>query len=771
MISNRLFALVVLTMLLPVSVAGQQSSTPSSVPQQKQTPDDAIRVTTNLVQVDVVVTDKNGQQAADLRPEDFEIMEDGKRQKITNFSYLAIDAPSPAQSAVAGAANPSGNTIAVAPVMPPRIKKEQVRRTIALVVDDLGLSFESVGFVRQALQKFVDEQMQPSDLVAIMRTSAGASASQQFTSDKRQLHAAISRVRWYPAGRGGLSPATTLNEASAGSDMRDSIQFMREAEESRSGLYSVGTFGVVGSIIQGFSEMPGRKSLVFVSEAFRLFSAQGRNLQLIEAMRRLTEQANAASVSIYTIDASGLQTDALEAADKEGARAYVIDPELFALTGGANNGVRPNAPPRNLQRADSLSAQAEQDSTAAFRRLNALMDQRRGARIESQTVLSYLASRTGGLAMRNRNDLGAAMGRIMDDQKGYYLIGYRPEETSINPATGRPRMRNLTVKIKRSGVTWRTRSGYFGITDEERRTGPRTREERLAAALVSPFASGDVRLRLTSLFGTEPGGAAYVRSLLYVDARDLSFRQEAGGERVADLEVIAVAFGDNGQVVDQLSYPQTARVSGEEAYGRVLQNGLAYILNFPIKKSGAYQMRVAVRDSSSERIGAAMQFVEVPDLGKNQLALSGIVLSGLQPSANKASAGAPGGVSTAARAGADAPPDPDTQSGPAVRRLRQGMTLDYRYNIFNAQPDAGGRPQVQTQARLFRDGQTVFTGKVMPLDATQQRDAKRLSAAGRMRIGPELVPGEYVLQVSVTDALAPEGRRAATQWIDFEIIN
>lgn len=82
-----------------------------------------------------------------------------------------------------------------------------------------------------------------------------------------------------------------------------------------------------------------------------------------------------------------------------------------------------------------------------------------------------------------------------------------------------------------------------------------------------------------------------------------------------------------------------------------------------------------------------------------------------------------------------------------------------------------GRPQVQTQMRLFRDGRQVFAGRMLRLDAAGQKDLKRLAAAGRLRLGPELTPGSYLLQVTVTDALAPEKQRVAMQWIDFEIVD
>lgn len=745
---NRLIIATVSIVLLLVSVNGQQ---PSSTP-QKPAQDDVLRVITNLVQVDIVVTDNEGRQIVDLRPEDFEILENGKSQKITHFSYIPTSTTATPTRPEATVGPPAKDTVSPEPA---RLRRDQVRRTIALVVDDLGLSFESIGFVRQALKKFVDEQMQPNDLVALLRTSAGVGTLQQFTSDKRLLHAAIDRVRWYPQGRAGLSPTRTLEEPSAGSDFRDSLQFMREAEDKRAEIYSVGTFGALAPIVKALGDMPARKSLILVSEAFRLFTAEGRNTQLILAMRRLTEQANAASVTIYTLDASGLQTDTIQAADKEGARAYMISPEQFAQTAGPNNAPSPNAPPRTLPRADSLSAQAERDSQDAFRKLNALMDRARAERFESQSVLSYLANATGGLFMKNRNDLGGALGRIMDDQKGFYLVGYRPDDAGID-STGRRLMRSLTVKVKRSGAKWRTRSGYFGLTDEEKRTRPQTRDEQFVAALLSPFASGDIGLKLTTLFGDEPNGATYVRSLLHIDARNISFKETGDGSRITPLEIVAVAIGDNGQVIDQLSFPQTVSVANEEAYQRLLSDGLSYLLNFPFKKPGAYQLRVAVRDGSSERLGGARQYVEVPDLSKNRLALSGIIVSGVD--------GTKG--STAGRDSGDL----NSQSGPARRQLRQGMLLDYRYNIYNAQTDSSGRPQLQTQMRLFRDGQVVFTGKTLPLDVSQQGNVKRLLGAGRLRLGPELIPGEYTLQVTVTDSLARPEFRTATQWTDFEVI-
>lgn len=108
----------------------------------------------------------------------------------------------------------------------------------------------------------------------------------------------------------------------------------------------------------------------------------------------------------------------------------------------------------------------------------------------------------------------------------------------------------------------------------------------------------------------------------------------------------------------------------------------------------------------------------------------------------------------------------------ALRQFRQGADVDYYYyDIYNARLDrATRRPRLQTQVRLFRDGRPVFTGEVVPYDPGRQADMTRLAAASRITLGKELSPGEYVLQVIVTDALAKEKQQVVTQWMDFKIV-
>jgi VWFA-related protein len=753
-LSSSLLTLM-LAVLLPLGAAGQTRTPPARVESNPQK-DDVVRVTTNLVQVDVVVTDAGGKQVTDLRPEELEVFEDGKRRQLTNFSYVSTERT---RDAAPGVQSPAG--VADGPkVAPALLRPEQTRRTIALVVDDLGLSFESITYVRQALRKFVDEQMQPDDLVAIVRTSSSSGAAQQLTSDKRRLYAAIERVRWNPAGRGGDSPFGGIETNPGSPDVKSSQQVIAEFEELRAARYSVGTINAVNYVVRGLADLPGRKSLVLIAESFKLFTVEGRNVELLDSLRRLTDRANLASVAISTLDATGLQTLTTTAADSVVVQGYTFSPTTLAQSGGMS--LLPPPPARNTPRVDqNLAMQAQRDSLDAFRKLNALMDQRQQQNIDSQSVLSYLAQRTGGTFVSNRNDLGAGLQKIADDQKGYYLIGYRPEESVIDPKTGLRRFHRLTVKVKRDGLRVRSRGGYFGMSDEEKRSLPQTRDAQLAAALTSPFASDGVGLRLTALFGNAPEGGSFIRSLLQIDAHDLAFTNEADGSHKVAFDVAAVNFGADGRVVDQLTQAQNLTVS-DEAFRQVQRDGLLYSLNVPVKQPGAYQLRVAVRDAARGSVGAAGQFVEVPDISGNRLALSGIVINGTTTAAPASTNSAP----------AEQAALQSTQASPAVRRLRQGMILNYGYTVFNATPEAAsGRPQVQTQMRLYRDGKEVFTGRVLPLDATRQADMKRLDAGGRLRIGPDLAPGQYVLQVVATDTLAGNKSRAATQWIDFEIVD
>lgn len=733
----------------PASPPPQSTPAPPGTPVEPE--DEVVRITSNLVQVDAVVTDKEGRQVTDLRPEDFEVLVDGKPQRITNFSYVSNE------SRTVTSARPAVDKTRVdkngpPPPPPVRLRPEQVRRTMALVVDDLGTSFENMIFVRHALRKFVDEQMQPDDLVAVMRTSAGMGALQQFTSDKRLLYKAIEKVRWFPSGRSGVgSFAPARNGELPNADLGDLENFREES-------FTVGTLGAINFIVKGLRELPGRKSIVLFSDGFEIYKTADqddsgndhRGPLLLESLRRLIDQANRASVVIYTIDARGLPSLNVTAEDNlsasiAGETAGDISGSRRSRGGGGGGSAGPRG-------SAALARQIGSDRAAKY--------------FATQDGLRYLADETGGLFVRATNDLAGGVTRALDDQKGYYLIGYRPDEETFKLIGGRTRFNTFQLRLKREGLKARTRSGFYGVADEGARPPAvrRTRLDQTLGAISSPFASGEVGLRLTSLYSDDAAKGAFVSSLMHIDMSKVKFADEPDGWHKAVIDVVALTFGENGSLVDQLNRTETLRARGE-TFDQLLRDGLIYMMRVPIKKPGAYQLRVAVRDAASEALGTASQFIEVPDITKNKLALSGIVVRGFVAGGNSSAAK----PQAAAAEGQSSAPDP--MSSPAVRRFRQNSDIELFFNVYNAKLDrAASAPQLQTQVRLFRDGQPVFSGKFMPLDAKGQTDLKRLGTGSRLHLGKELSPGEYVLQVVVQDALAPEKGGTVTQWIDFEIV-
>jgi len=205
-----LFGVILSIVLTGVALA--QKAEPKAEQKAQEHKDDVVRISVTLVQVDAVVTDDKGKQVTDLKPQDFQILEDGRPQRITNFSYISNVSARPAE--------PAGLPDKLAPPIPSKLlHPDEVKRTIALVVDDLSMSFESIAYARYALKKYVDEQMQPGDLVAILRTGAGIGALQQFTTDKRQLYAAIERLHWNSMGVGGIGAFGPISSSGLGGGM------------------------------------------------------------------------------------------------------------------------------------------------------------------------------------------------------------------------------------------------------------------------------------------------------------------------------------------------------------------------------------------------------------------------------------------------------------------------------------------------------------------------------------------------------------------------
>ncbi|NOT46243.1 MAG: VWA domain-containing protein [Acidobacteria bacterium] len=739
------FAVVVFAILLSTPVFSQIA---------QPTPDGGVvKISTSLIQIDVSVTDKKGRAITDLKPEEIEIYENGEKQKITGFSFVT----NVKKMLTPDKLDKSKKAIPEPPLV---LKPDQVKRTVALVVDDLTLSFESAAYTRRALKKFVDDQMLDGDLVGIIRTGAGIGALQQFTSNKQQLYAAIERVKWNSAGRGRFGSFDPIeptmaqtrraqgDEFTTNADIQAEKDFNDSAKGFQESLFTTGTLGALKYIVGNMGELPGRKSVILFSDGFQIFPGvknqiaaarlmgDERTIQpnaeggffaarTLDFLKELIALANRKSVIFYTIDARGLQTTGLTAADR------LADPTLLDAT------------------ALNAMQQVEAD------RSNELFGTQQG--------LVYLAKETGGFAYVNQNRMSDGVQKALDDQS-YYLVAYEPDQESFDPE--KRKFNRLEVKVLRNDTNVRHRSGFFVQDEAEEKVKiDMNAPTKIMRALTSPFAMNDINLKLNALFGYSPKRGYYVHSFLHIDAADLNFTKMPSGELQSNFDILAISYGDNGAAVDKENLVGTVRLK-PEVYEKLKTQGISYSFIFPVKKPGAYQMRVALMDRASKEVGSANQFVEVPNLKKNGILLSGIVLENLSMNAWKRIAGP-------SQVNANAPIPPDDRTDPlqdtSLRKFRRGTVLRFGTELYNAKLPSLSQSKIYMQARVFHDRELVFENNEQPINLEGQ-DAAAPVYTDAVQLGQNLLPGDYVLQIVVTDGLAKDKKRIAMQYVQFEVI-
>ncbi len=218
-------------------------------------------------------------------------------------------------------------------------------------------------------------------------------------------------------------------------------------------------------------------------------------------------------------------------------------------------------------------------------------------------------------------------------------------------------------------------------------------------------------------------------------------------------------MGENGVPIDTIAKSYAIELD-EAKYQRVLEKGLIYNLVLPVKKPGAYQFRIGLRDVGSDKIGSASQFIEVPDISKKNLTLSNLIVKNYSLNQWKK-------VSTGQNADLQ---DNTVFLDTTFRQFKPGTVLNYSYVVYNAKTDAAQKPQLQVQTRLFRDGKMILEGKPQPLNVNGQNGSPRLDITDAITFGTDLSAGSYVLQLIVLDTLAKEKRQVASQSIDFDIV-
>jgi VWFA-related protein len=375
--------LVALALSIPLAAQNPERPDPGPV----------FRLSVSLVQVDAVVTDRKGRPVTSLGPADFQVFQDGKPQPVTAVAYVRTD---DRYVDMTGAPEP-----AVLPSSP-----REARRIIGVVVDDSRMTFESIYRTRMGLRRFVDADLQPDDLVTVVTTSGMRGTSWPFTFSRPELRAAVGRLRfslWNASAAGALEPLEHTFDLLP-------TPFERFREEH----FAVNALNRIADVIAAVRELPGRKTLLLVSEGFSVSGLSDSRVR--DAMYGLVDRANRAGVVIYAVDPRGLVFTGLSAADSAG----------------------------------SASAMAQ----TMARRTDALR--------QTQDGLRYVAGQTGGFAVVDSNDMPRAFRRVMDDQRGYYLVGFQPSEDTF----GDRRFRRVKVKVMGKGLRVRTRAGFYGVATE-----------------------------------------------------------------------------------------------------------------------------------------------------------------------------------------------------------------------------------------------------------------------------------------------------------------
>lgn len=345
----------------------------------------------------------------------------------------------------------------------------------------------------------------------------------------------------------------------------------------------------------------------------------------------------------------------------------------------------------------------------------------RGGGLQDNGGLMILAEETGGRAIFNRNDIGAGFEGVLEENRGYYLLGYNPGPE----AAARPH--KIQVRVRRPGLRVQARSTAYarGAVDPR---GPVSRPQ-LAEVLDSPLAFRDIGLSLTPLQLSPDGKTARVTSVVNIDLTNAERETRPEGSRVVNIDVVARVTAPDGSVFYQKGKNYTLNAPRADG-GREARRGIDYWFEFEANSPGFYQISAAVRDAVSGRAGNVTQFVEVADLARGAFGTSSLFLS---PASDVAALAAP--------------PGGENLSAYTHGAFAAGGTLRYQCYVYNATRDeTHGASDLQVQIAIKRDGvaQALTPARIV----TQLDDP--VFVGGDIPL-EGLLPGLYTLEASITD--------------------
>jgi hypothetical protein len=355
------------------------------------------------------------------------------------------------------------------------------------------------------------------------------------------------------------------------------------------------------------------------------------------------------------------------------------------------------------------------------------------------------------LARDSGGTFGGDFAKILENEQGYYAIGFQAEGDSID-ISGRlsPPSVPAVLKVRRPGVELRYRAGYISRRPPEVDFPvPAEHSLLLTNALASPFAAPDIRPHLTALLSDYSGQNPTLDVALHFNPREIAFIHDLQDVYHGTARTRVAAFSDDGRLTIPLEREFKITLRPAE-YRNGLQFGLRLLFQLKLPFPGPWQIRAVLADGASDRMGSAFQFVEIPKVKQGELGLSGLTLRG--------------GSLTADGLPVDPREDLD------VRIFKPGRNCAFSYSVFGALTGADKRTVVEARTRILAEGRVVFEGTPRRIAFGETPAGAHRQINGQLTLEPKMAPGDYILQVTVRDTLAPPGEtRTATQFIDFQV--
>jgi VWFA-related protein len=552
----------------PAQPAGQPAAPAAgdaANPDQASPDQPIFRAGVNFVRVDVIVTDKNGNAVADLKPEDFEITEQGQGQTVETFKLISLD----------------GGLMATTPPRQIRTdldeESEAARddvRLFAIFLDDYHVRLGTSMSAREQLARFIETQLGPSDMVGMMYPLQPTSAVRMT----RNHDAIIKGLKQFQGRKYDYTPRNEIEEKYA--------YYPTETVERIRNQVSLSA--LKGLITHMGTLKEGRKALILVSEGYSNMVPPQMRDQMAAMPGLGNPQRNNPDAGVGSLAEDRAAFSASSDMEMDLRQVYDV--------ANRNNTAIYAVDPRGL-------------ATGEFG-----IDQNIGARTDraylssTMETLRTLALQTDGRAIVNRNDLTAGMKQIIRDSSAYYLIGYNSTFTATDG-----KFHEIKVKVKRPGIQVRARKGYWAFTAEDAAKAlappkpetPKAVDSALAAIAV-PSRSRLVRTWIGT--GRGAGGTTKVTFVWEPVARAPG---DAARTTDTPAQVSLIATGADGGPIFRGRVPDTAAAAPVSAAGASALPGAKISFDVP---PGKLQLRVAVEDASAQVLDSEIRDIVIPDL-------------------------------------------------------------------------------------------------------------------------------------------------------------